>query len=84
MSIYGEDNIISGAAGQAAAEGLARRTKANAAASSIRFFERQAVKSMKIVSRDTSDASHSYKVSISATARRLTEQRAGISTAMPR
>ncbi|MBF0145118.1 MAG: hypothetical protein HQL84_04135 [Magnetococcales bacterium] len=80
MSIYGVNHMFSSDAGQAAAHGLAERTKANASKHQIAFFESLAVNSMDMVSKDTTLASKAYKISISETAARLSTRKAGFST----
>ncbi|MEO5377420.1 MAG: hypothetical protein H7832_06520 [Magnetococcus sp. DMHC-6] len=85
MSIYGENEIFTGAAGKAAVAGLERRTQRNAQISHIRFFEKSASKSMVDVAIDTSLASRAYKVTLSETAHRLmSNSKGGIFTALAR
>ncbi|HIJ85048.1 MAG: hypothetical protein HW380_799 [Magnetococcales bacterium] len=80
MSIYGVNHMFSSNTGQAAAQDLAQRTKANASKHQIGFFETMAINSMDMVSRDTTLASKAYKVSLSETAAQLSRRNAGFST----
>lgn len=83
MSIYGGNELIIGSEAQAAMDGLAQRTRTMSDMAQIRFFERNAVRSMTGVANDTSRASMAYKISLSEAAIRLYRFKAGISTAEP-